>query len=310
MKNNLAPIVLFVYNRPVHTRLTVEALLENDLSTESDLTVYSDAPKSEAHAETVKEVRKYIRQIDGFKSTTIIERDTNFGLSRSIIDGVTSVVNENGRVIVLEDDLVVTPYFLDFMNSALEVYANDDKVMHLSGYMFPVGNVVLPETFFLRMSSCWGWATWARSWEYFEPDSEELLNIIHQRKLEYEFDVQGTMGYMNMLQDQASGVVNSWAVRWYASVFLNSGLCLHPGQSLLTNVGHDGTGIHCGTNVAYDVEVSSQEPVVNRQEINESSAALEAVKQFYRSLRHPFYVRILNKIVRIVMNRNKNKSPC
>jgi hypothetical protein len=303
VNNNLAPIVLFVYNRPVHTRHTVEALLENDLSSESDLIVYSDAPKSAAHTETVNDVREYIRQIDGFKSTTIIERDVNFGLSGSIIDGVTSVVNENGRVIVLEDDLVVTPYFLNFMNSALEVYESDDKVMHVSGYMFPVDNVELPETLFLRTSSCWGWATWARAWKFFEPDSEKLLNQIHQRKLEYEFDIHGTMGYMDMLQDQSSGVINSWAVRWYASVFLNNGLCLHPGQSLLSNAGHDGTGIHCGSSDIYDVDVSSRGTIVSRQEIKESSAGLEAIKRFYRSLRPPIHVRIIKKFMRTVLGR-------
>lgn len=305
VNNNPAPIVLFVYNRPAHTRLTVEALLKNDLSTESDLTIYSDAPKSEAHAGPVKEVREYIRQIEGFKSITIIERDVNFGLSDSIIDGVTSTVNKNGRVIVLEDDIVVTPYFLSFMNAALETYAGDDKVMHVSGYMFPVGDVGLPETFFLRMSSCWGWSTWARAWENFEPDGEKLLNIIHQRKLEYEFDVQGAVDYVIMLQNQVSGVVDSWAVRWYASVFLNSGLCLHPGQSLLRNVGHDGTGIHCVTNNVYDVEVAVREPLVNRQKIEESSIALEAVKQFNRSLKPPLHIRIFEKCARILMHRKK-----
>src|SRR5689334_19947926 len=116
---NLAPITLFVYNRPEHTRRTVEALLKNELAAESDLFIFSDAPKKPESDESVRMVRDYIHAITGFKSVTIIERDRNWGLADSIIDGVTSVVNQYGRIIVLEDDLVVSAHFLEYMNTAL-----------------------------------------------------------------------------------------------------------------------------------------------------------------------------------------------
>jgi len=303
MKTNIAPIVLFVYNRPMHTHQTVEALKQNLLSKQSKLIIFSDAPGTEAQDEKVKEVRRYIRQITGFKSVKIVERKTNFGLARSVIEGVSKVIQEYGRVIVLEDDLQVSPYFLDFMNSALDVYENESKVMHISGYMFPIGDLDLPETFFLRGASCWGWATWARAWEMFESDTKNLLDAIRAKKLEYEFDMQGTVGYTNMLEHQLNGDVDSWAVRWYASVFLNEGNCLHPAQSLVNNIGHDGTGVHCGTNTMYEVEISSVRPIVKKQDIKESFEGLKALKRFYSSFKPPFYIRIYNKLYRLIKNR-------
>lgn len=298
---NFSPIVLFVYNRPLHTRQTVEALKLNILSNKSDLIIFSDAPKSDVQAESVNAVRQYIHQIKGFKSVKIVEREINLGLANSVIDGVTSIVNKYGRVIVLEDDLNVSPHFLEFMNSALDIYENEDEVMHISGYMFPVGDHDLPETLFLRATSCWGWATWVRAWEAFEPSSKKLLDSIRLKNLDYEFDLQGTVGYTKMLENQLNGNVDSWAVRWYASVFLNKGGCLHPALSLVNNIGHDGTGVHCGSNTTYNVEVSNIKPTVKKQEIKESLEGLKAIKQFYRSFKPSLYNRIYNKLIRILM---------
>ena len=303
MINKTAPIVLFVYNRPMHVQQTVEALKQNRLSEQSELFIFSDAPGAEAQDEKVKEVRRYIRQITGFKSVKIVERKTNFGLARSVIEGVSKVIQEYGRVIVLEDDLQVSPYFLDFMNSALDTYESEDKVMHISGYMFPIDDLDLPETFFLRGASCWGWATWARAWKMFESDSKNLLDAIRAKKLEYEFDMQGTVGYTKMLENQLNGDVDSWAVRWYASVFLNAGNCLHPARSLVNNIGHDGTGVHCGTNTMYEVEISSVRPIVKKQDIKESFEGLKALKRFYSSFKQPFYIRIYTKLSRLIKNR-------
>ena len=303
MINKTAPIVLFVYNRPMHVQQTVEALKQNRLSEQSELFIFSDAPRTEAQEEKVKEVRRYIHQITGFKSVKIVERKTNFGLARSVIEGVSKVIQEYGRVIVLEDDLQVSPYFLDFMNSALDTYESEDKVMHISGYMFPIDDLDLPETFFLRGASCWGWATWARAWKMFESDSKNLLDAIRAKKLEYEFDMQGTVGYTKMLENQLNGDVDSWAVRWYASVFLNAGNCLHPARSLVNNIGHDGTGVHCGTNTMYEVEISSVRPIVKKQDIKESFEGLKALKRFYSSFKQPFYIRIYTKLSRLIKNR-------
>lgn len=295
-----APIALFVYNRPDHTRRTVDALKQNGLAQESDLIIFSDAPKSEAHFKAVNDVRQFVRKIVGFKSVRVVERDSNFGLARSVINGVTSVINEYGRIIVMEDDLTVSPYFLEFMNTALDTYKNENEVMHISAYMFPIGDLDLPETLFFRGASCWGWATWARAWDFFETDTKKLLDEIRIKKSEYEFDIQGTVGYTKMLENQLNGNIDSWAVRWYASVFLNGGNCLHPSKSLVNNTGHDGSGIHCGRSSIYDVEILNIKPTINSQEIKENPEGLKAIKQFYNSLKPPFYIRMYKKIINII----------
>lgn len=296
-----APIALFVYNRPNHTRLTVEALKKNILANESDLFIYSDAAKSTKQDDAVKQVREFIRQVDGFKSVTIVEQRLNFGLAKSIIEGVTSIVNKFGRIIVLEDDLVISPYFLEYMNASLNFYQAEKKVMHISGYMFPIKNPEqLPTTFFYRASTCWGWGTWKRAWDDFQLDSKILLENVHLRKLEYEFNVGDTMEFVSMLKAQSEGLIDSWAIRWYANIFLKSGLCLHPAISLVNNVGHDGSGVHCGSNVAYVVDVVNVRPIKidKLQKVDESAAGLEAIKNFNISLKPAFHLRVLWGLLR------------
>jgi GT2 family glycosyltransferase len=252
---NLAPITLFVYNRPAHTRQTVEALQKNELAKDSDLIIYSDAPKKPEAAPEVLEVRKYIREIDGFKSIKIIERDKNWGLANSIIDGVTSVVNEYGRIIVLEDDLVTSPYFLSYMNEALETYQDDEKVMHISGYMFPIDSTGLLETFFLRTASCWGWATWSRAWRHFEKNPKRMLGEYTEQAIK-RFNMDGAYNFWTQVEQNEKGIIDTWAVFWYATVFQKGGLCLHPKFSMVSNIGHDETGIHCGTTDTFSVQLA------------------------------------------------------
>jgi len=175
MPIEFAPIVLFVYARPEHTRRTLEALAANMLAEQSDLIVYADAARSEREAEAVRAVRELIRATSGFRSVMLVERDMNFGLARNIIEGVSEVLRERERVIVLEDDIVTAPLFLTYMNEALERYRHNEDVMHISGYIYPMRTDGLPETFFLPPASCWGWATWARAWLHFSKDPDELM---------------------------------------------------------------------------------------------------------------------------------------
>ena len=182
-----APITLFVYNRPWHTQQTVEALQKNALASESDLFIFSEAPKKPEVVHAVQEVRSFIKTISGFKSIRIIERAENMGLANSIIDGVTRICNEHGRVIVLEDDLVTSPFFLRYMNDALNLYEHEESVISIHGYIYPVTGK-LSETFFLRGADCWGWATWKRGWELFDPDGKRLLESLKSQNLEREFN--------------------------------------------------------------------------------------------------------------------------
>ena len=169
-----APILLFAYNRPDHLQRTLDALRANELASQSDLYVYSDAPATAAHEAGVAEVRRLISRIEGFRSVTVSEQPVNRGLARSIIDEVTEMVNRCGRVIVLEDDLITSPWFLTFMNEGLELYADDERVMNVQGHVLKT-KIPVPETFFIRFANSWGWGTWKRAWDLFEPDGRKLL---------------------------------------------------------------------------------------------------------------------------------------
>lgn len=278
---NLAPIALFVYNRPFHTHRTIDALLANELASESDLFIFSDGPRSGAERESVKEVREFIKKITGFRCVNIIERTENIGLADSIIAGVTEIVDRYGQIIVLEDDMVTSPYFLRFMNEGLNFYRDIDKVISIHGYLYPVKKR-MPETFFLKGADCWGWATWKRGWEIFEPDGNKLLAEIKTKNLQRKFDVNGAYPYTKMLEDQIHKKINSWAIRWNASAFIKDRLTLYPGESLLNNIGTDSSGIHCAKTNMFNSPICMHPIKINPIPIEQNEVALLALEQYYR----------------------------
>lgn len=292
---NCAPVALFVYNRPGHTRQTVQALLANAGASETLLYVYSDAPKDAAANKAVSEVRSFLHGISGFRSLSIIERKTNFGLARSIIDGVSQVCEKHGRVIVLEDDLVTSPFFLKFMNEGLEKYRDEQRVISIHGYVYPVGQA-LPETFFLKCADCWGWATWKRGWDLFEPDGQKLLDELERRKLTRQFDFDGSYPYTRMLRNQIAGKNNSWAIRWYASAFLKDKLTLYAGRSLVHNIGVDGSGTHCSETKDFSGELAKASVPVGDIAIEESLAARQMFAEFHKRTRPSLPARVAKKI--------------
>lgn len=275
----LAPILLFAYNRPRHLQHTVEALAHNPLAQESELFVFSDGARTEDDREDVELVRSYIYTIEGFKTVHRIERDRNYGLAANIIDGVTDIVNRYGRVIVLEDDLVTAPGFLQFMNDALDTYADEPRVGHIQAYDF-TQNPRLPETFLIKFTGSWGWATWQRAWQHFNPDGQYLLNELHRRHLTRRFDFNGKYGFTRMLRRQVEGKNNSWAIRWNASLFLQDILSLNVGRSLVQNEGFDGSGTHCGADHLYEARLYKERLRVEK--ISPVTENLEARKIFER----------------------------
>lgn len=289
-----APIVLFVYNRLSHTQLTVEALLRNSGASESQLFIFSDAAKNKSVIDAVNQVRAYIKSITGFKSISIIERVENFGLARSIIDGVTQVCSEYGKVIVLEDDLVTSPYFLQFMNESLNLYNNDDRIISIHGYIYPV-KAKLPETFFLRGADCWGWATWKRGWDLFESDGRKLLETLKKNQLESEFNFGGSYDYLGMLDSQVNGKNDSWAIRWYASAFLANKLTLYPGKSLVLNIGNDDSGTHCGTTEIFSGDIIDRPVVVGGISIRESLEGRSAVTKYFSANKSSILQRVIQQ---------------
>ena len=237
-----APIVLFTYSRADHTQKAVESLLQNREAAESELYIYTDGPKTEAKRQAVEENRKYIHSITGFKSVHIVEREKNWGLAKSLIAGITEIVNKYGQVIVVEDDLIVSPYFLQYMNEALEKYRNEERVASISAFLNPI-DCEAPETFFLRYFACWGWATWKRGWDLLINDDRELLRRLRWKK--NDFNIDGSGPFYGILYCDKVGLNDSWAVRFYASQFLAGKFQLFPGHTLVIQSGTDGTGTHC-----------------------------------------------------------------
>lgn len=243
--NTYAPIALFVYNRPQHTQQTVEALLLDPLAKQSDLYIFSDAARHDGAKVAVDQVRSYINQISGFNKVEIVERTTNWGLANSVIDGVTRLCKDFGKVIVLEDDLVVSPHFLEYMNTGLNKYQSDEKVMQIAGYMFPIKVETTEDALFMPLTSSWGWATWDRAWQHFDPDAKGYDVLVNNFELKNAFNIGSRYPYFKMLEAQKSNRVDSWAIRWYLSVFLLGGLILYPKKSLVENYGFDGSGVNC-----------------------------------------------------------------
>lgn len=290
-----APIALFTYCRPVHTRRTVDSLLQNKLASESDLIVYSDAARMHEKQAAVDEVRGYLATITGFRSVTIRHRSENYGLANSIIAGVTEVLMQYERIIVLEDDMVTSPYFLTYMNEALEKYADDDRVVSIHGWVFPVTKS-LPEAFFLPGADCWGWATWRRGWACFNNDGQFLLNELKCRKLIHAFDFNGLYPYSKMLEDQIKGINDSWAVRWHASAFLAGKLTLYPGRSLVHNIGNDNSGTHCGESANLDVKLSTAPINLNNITVEPSQQGRLAFEDFFRQKKEKVLERLTRKV--------------
>lgn len=290
-----APIVLFVFARPEHTRHTLESLAANALANQSDLIVYSDAARNSSENDLVKAVRSLIDSAKGFRSVRVINRETNFGLARNITNGVTEVLRENDRVIVLEDDMITSPHFLAYMNEALERYANDERVASIHGYVFPTDQP-LPEAFFLPGADCWGWATWRRSWACFNLDGQYLLDELKRRKLIRSFDFNGAYPYLDMLKNQIEGKNDSWAIRWYASAFLADKLTLYPGRSLVRNIGIDGSGTHCGESDSHDVELSKTPIDLSNVEVVPSHRGRSAFEAFFRKSKAGLFQRVVRKV--------------
>ncbi len=293
-----APVVVFVYNRPEHVRRALSSLKENALASETELFVYSDGGKNPADWERVKEIRAWLRTLEGFRNLTIVERDENFGLARSIIAGVSEIVDRYGRVIVLEDDLVVSPVFLEYMNRALEFFRDDERVVSIHGYVYPV-TAPLPEAFFLRGADCWGWATWRRGWEIFCEDSVLLAKRLREEGLIRSFDMEGRFPYYQMLKDQIAGKNDSWAIRWHASAFLAGKLTLYPGCSFVQNIGLDSSGTHCGSSSSYDVSLNQSVPRLNRIPVEENLVAREAIGRHLATItENGIWKRLLGKLRR------------
>ena len=296
----LAPIILFTYNRPIHTRKTIETLEMNKWAKESDLFIFSDEGKDEEDKLKVSEVREYLSTIRGFRSVTIEKRDFNYGLAKNVINGVTRIITIHKKVIVVEDDLLTSPFFLQYMNEALELYENENKVLSIHGYIYPIKRK-MPASFFLIDPGSLGWGTWKDRWDEYEPDGSKLLHALKQRKLTKEFDYDGTYPFTEMLEDQIKGKNSSWAIRWYAYALLNKKLTLYPGRSLVYHIGNDGSGTHTASSDELDVELTNEPISLEPVRLFVNTMARESFKSYFR-YRKNLLRRGVNKLKKIFNN--------
>lgn len=303
----LAPIVLFVYNRPDHTRQTVEALQQNILADESELFIYSDAPKDTTSIKKVSLVRKYLMQVQGFKKVTLIFRERNWGVAKSIIDGVTTVVGKYSRVIVLEDDLVTSPFFLTYMNRALETYATDNRIMSISGYNHPRRVMKFPRSYkndvwlSLRNSS-WGWGTWANRWEKVDWQVKDYETFSQNPFMQDKFNLGGE-DLSAMLHSQMRGEIDAWDIRFSYAHFKNGSYSVCPVISYVKNIGLDGSGIHCGRTSEYD-GINLEEAVASPTlplSIQPDQDVLEAFRKVYQKKK--MLSRIINRFSRALLGK-------
>ena len=295
-----APIILFTYRRAAHTKRCIESLKQSPLASESILYIFSDAAKGIDDVVDVFSVRSYITSIKGFKDVIIERAEQNRGLADSVIYGVGKVLEKHGRAIVIEDDLEFSPYFLSYMNEALDMYEDVEEVININSHVLS-SPMTLDDNFLISFANSWGWATWKRGWRYFEPDANKLLAKIKEEKREREFN----MGYhfTRMLKEQCNGKINSWAVRWNASLFVNRKLSLNVGKPLVTNSGFGAGATHCNTPDLFSVKLYTDEihpqmitPVVENKEMRNRLRKTYMIRTSYTNKMRVAIVAMLKQI--------------
>ena len=248
---NLAPIIIFFYNRLDHSVQTIEALKQNEMAKDSVVFIFCDGPKANASEEQIRKIREvqdFAESITGFKEVTVEKAEKNRGLANSVIYGVTKIIREYGKAIIVEDDIITHPYFLRFMNEALNFYANDARIFTIGAF---TENIVIPvdyphDVFLVPRVESWGWATWADRWLSADWDINHYPALTQGERNDRARLCLGGDDLWIMLLNQQSGKVDSWAVRWQWNMCHQGKLCLRPRYTLVRNVGLDGTGVNCG----------------------------------------------------------------
>lgn len=281
---SLAPIIVLGFNRPDKLARCLASLAKCPEAVQSEICVFVDGARSGADEKAVEKTRNVAREFAKQLNISLVSRSRNLGLSASMISAVTEILLVSTSVIVVEDDLEVSPFFLSFLNEGLQVYREDEMVASIGAYWYPIEEPnQLPETFFLRGADTWGWATWRDKWGFFEPNSSKLLADLDDSGERHLFDFGGSLPVSDLLRRHSLGELESWHTRWYASTFLRGMVSLYPNQTLVTNTGGDGSGVHGnslipeGTTASGPVGVSWQDPV-------ESSYARKTLERFFREL--------------------------
>lgn len=302
----MIPVIIFVYNRPEHTKKTIEALAENNLAKETKIFIFSDAAKNEKAIKNVEATRNFIESVSEkklFKSVEIIKAPKNKGLANSVITGVTEVIEKFGEVIVLEDDLISSKDFLLYMNRALEYYKNNKSIWSISGYNIPIA---IPSDYnhdvYLSYRGCsWGWATWQDRWnqvDWIVKDYDKFKKNKEQRK---KFNLGGR-DMANMLDSQMEGKIDSWAIRWCYSQSKIDMYTVYPVKSRIKNIGLDGSGTHSGLTTRYDVHFKNDNGVCKFEDVKINQGITKNFQNHYMSLLD-YYTIIAKKILKKMIGR-------
>ena len=260
----LAPIILFVYNRLWHVKKTVESLKANDLASESRLFIYSDSAKNDGDTKKVFQVRNYIRKINGFRSININEREKNFGLAANVISGVSEILKQYNKIIVLEDDIVCSSSFLSYMNNLLNFYSSNKKIYSVTGYTFPIkipGNYKF-DVYLAPRASSWGWGTWADRWNEVDWEITDFNDFINDISKVKQFN-KGGDDLSKMLKREMNGQIDSWAIKWSYAHYKHNAYCIYPIKSRIINIGADESGVHTRKTKRFDVPLFNDKKKLN-----------------------------------------------
>ena len=298
----ISPIVIFTYNRLDHLYTLINSLEQNELFKKSKILVFSDGPKNEIDKEKIEKIRIYLKKKLISNNSEIVERANNFGLSKNVITGINQTFNDYDQAIILEDDLEVSPFFLNYMNDALNLYANSENVASISGYMYPINSKSFSnDYFFLSLIESWGWGTWKRAWNNFEIDNVKLKKEINERKLVSKFNFSSGISYYKMLNDNINGLNESWAIRWYASTFLKNMNTLFPSKSFVKNIGIDNSGENCNYTTVYDSLINLDYKPLKKINSMELDTDRNIVKSFFQKIKYKRYLdNIINKLKRLI----------
>lgn len=297
------PIVLIAYNRYSHFVETLDTLSKNLSANKSEIFIFIDGPKNKNDLEKINQIYNYsLTKSDSFLKLNIIKRPNNFGLAKNIISSVNQIINKTGAVIVLEDDIITSPNFLNFMNDALNYYEDKKKVWHINAHIFCNDQNKSNSFFLWRLMNCWGWGTWKDRWQYFDDDIEKLLKKFSQNE-KHEFNIDGSYDFWLQVKENKAGLIKTWAIFWYATIFLNRGLCLSPYFSFTKNIGLDGSGVNSGTYKALQdsQKINFYGKFTPVDQIQENTEKFLELKEYYKKNKSIFKVYLKNLVIDFII---------
>ena len=292
---NYSPVILFVYNRPNHLKKTLSFLKKNSETKKSFIYIFSDGYKNNDSMDQkkVEQVRDIIKKINFFKKKFIFERKKNIGLRNNIIRGINLAFKNNSKLIILEDDILVSRYFLKFMNESLTKYYKNNKVWHISGWNYDINEVTISDdVFFIKNMNCWGWGTWKNRWNKINLKSEKLIRKFSKSD-KYRFNLDNSFENFSQIIRNYESKKSTWAIFWNATIYLNNGLCLNPLKSLTSNIGQDESGTNTTNTQLVNEKINNNKNFKYPNIISENIQIRKKIIEFLRNKKENFFQKIL-----------------